>query len=315
MGTHELDGIRALVTGGGGFIGARLVAALQARGATVTLTRRPGDGRATPGARALAADLSRPGEARAAIEDARPEVVFNLAGYGVKAGEGDEAAARALNADLPVALAEALLRAPPTSWRGLRLVHAGSALEYGLAGGDLREGTLPQPHTSYGRTKLAGAEAVIAAAGEGLPAVVARLFNVYGPGEQPEKLLPTLLAAADSQRPIPLTAGAQRRDFVYVDDAVEGLLRLACAPPGPPVVNLATGALTPVRSFALEAAAQLDIPLWRLDFGALPTRGSEMAHDPVAVGALRARLGWLPATTVPQGIARTLAAHREAPRG
>ena len=121
----------------------------------------------------------------------------------------------------------------------------------------------------------------------GLQALVARLFTVYGPGEHEGRLLPTLLNAARTGQPAELTNGLQQRDFIYVEDVAEGLLRLglSCGTPGE-VVNLATGHLTTVRECAETAARVLSLSAERLRFGTLPTRAEEMQHDPVTLDRL-----------------------------
>ena len=64
-------------------------------------------------------------------------------------------------------------------------MHAGSAFEYGESSVPLDESTVAAPRTSYGRSKLAGTDAVLAAVRRlALPALVARLFTVFGPGER-----------------------------------------------------------------------------------------------------------------------------------
>jgi nucleoside-diphosphate-sugar epimerase len=137
--------------------------------------------------------------------------------------------------------------------------------------------------------------------------VTARLFNVYGPGERPGRLLPSLIEAAAARRPVELTAGLQELDFVYVGDVAEGLLRLgAAAVPGGAVVNLATGVLTRARDFALAAADALGMPRELLLFGRLPARPAEMRYPPVNNARLRQLTGWAPVTTVAEGIGRTL---------
>src|SRR5205085_11129237 len=128
--------------------------------------------------------------------------------------------------------------------------------EYGVAQGDLSESTDAAPTTLYGRSKLAGTRALTdRCRALGLNGLTARLFTVYGPEEQPGRLLPTLCTAAATQEPIELSDGRQRRDFTYIEDVVEGLLRLGVAAPNPgSVVNMATGRLTSVRSFVQTTA-------------------------------------------------------------
>jgi nucleoside-diphosphate-sugar epimerase len=250
------------------------------------------------------------------IRDIRPAVTFNLAGYGVDPRERDETMAFRLNAELPSLLAELLAAVRRVgAWPGHALVHAGSALEYGTAAGDLRETTHAQPMTLYGRSKLEGTCAIAAhCRWSGLPALTARLFTVYGPGEHAGRLLPSLLEAARSGTALDLTAGTQRRDFGYVEEIADGLLRLGAARGTPgEIVNLATGTLTSVRDFAVRAMTALGGDPASLRFGAIPTRAEEMAHDPVSIARLRALTGWTPTLSIEEGVLRTADAAPQIP--
>jgi UDP-glucose 4-epimerase len=306
-------GTRVLVLGASGFIGHRVVSALAACGASVTAAVRRESASAwllqLGAERTTVCDAADPEAVRALVRDIRPAITFNLAGYGVDRTEGDESAAQDINALLPERLAAYLGAGPLPAWSGPRLVHTGSALEYGRAGGDLRENTRPEPTTVYGRTKLAGTLAMGERARQsGLPAVTARLFTVYGPGEHAGRLLPALLDTARTGEPVDLTAGTQRRDFVYVDDVAEGLLRLGLSEADPgEVVNLAMGRLTTVRSFVERSAGVLGIRPTLLRFGSIETRAEEMDHEPVAIERLRALTGWSPTIRIEDGVLRALA--------
>ncbi len=303
-------GIRVMVTGANGFIGTHVAAALGRSGARVTQvvrTRRPDTDRA-----AVVADLADERAIAGLVAAERPEVIFNLAGYGVDPSERDEIPALALNTELPARLAEAMSRLDPGGWKGQHIVHAGSALEYGTATGDLAESTGGTPTTLYGRTKLAGTRKLLETSrARDLPSVTARLFTVYGPGEHAGRLLPSLLEAMSGRDPLPLTEGLQLRDFTYVDDAAEGLLRLGlCEQKDLGPVNVATGQLHTVREFVEIAADVLGIDARRLEFGALPTRAEEMKHDPVNVKRLEQLTGWKPSVSIRDGILRTSRARR-----
>ena len=107
-------------------------------------------------------------------------------------------------------------------------------------------------------------------------------------------------------KPIDLTAGLQKRDFTYVEDVVEGLLRLGTVwTTSAGMVNVATGQLYTVRHFIETAAQILGIRSDNLNFGALPTRNEEMEHDPVTIRKLVDLTAWAPSTTISQGIRRT----------
>lgn len=307
-------GRRVLVFGGSGFIGRWVARRLIDAGAELLLAARDPGAAAERWARCgvrgttLQADLGRPGRAGELIRSVRPAITFNLAGYGVDPREQDEALAGRINHDLVIELVRACGGQKDPAWGGQHLVHAGSAAEYGEAGGDLSEDAGARPTSWYGRTKLAGTEAVSEASREGLlRAVAGRLFTVYGPGERTGRLLPSLIEATRSGSDIPLTAGHQRRDFTYVEEAAEGLLRLgALTGEGLGPVNLATGRLESVRGFAERAAAVLGLPPVRLRFGVLPDRPLEMSHDEVNVGRLGALSGWVPAMSIEAGVRRTL---------
>jgi nucleoside-diphosphate-sugar epimerase len=314
------EGVPVLVLGAGGFIGRWVSRALTESGASCTLVVRDDDA-ATPILRqyGAAGDVRRVdlGDARATsdlVRELAPAVTFNLAGYGVDPSERDPGQAARMNADLPRVLAESLASGAQSlpGWVGQRLVHAGSALEYG-ASEDVAEETDPLPTDLYGRTKLAGTMALDEIRRtRGLPALTARLFTVFGPGEHPGRLMPAILRAACSETVVPLTEGHQTRDFTYVEDVAAGLLRLGCVPGADTgVVNLATGRLTTVREFIETSARLLQIPPERLDFGALPTRPEEMFHAPVPVGRLERLIRWLPETDVARGIERTVVRLRQ----
>lgn len=238
----------------------------------------------------------------------RPAVVFNLAGYGVQRNERDEKMSYLINRDLVNVLTEILIDLPNLGWEGQRLVHVGSALEYGPIEGDLKEESTPNPTTLYGKSKLAGTLTLTDSCRKShLKGLTARLFTVYGPGEHAGRLLPSLLDASRTEATLPLTAGWQQRDFTYVEDIAEGLLRLGRVNSNSVhVVNLATGVLQSVRQFVETAAGILNLAPSQLAYSELPTRAEEMVHDPVNIHLLRTMLDWVPTHSIIQGISKTV---------
>lgn len=306
-------GSRALVLGASGFVGRWVARALGERGAHTVAAVRDGDRAASHAAlggsvELLEIDLRRLDEIPRFLERVRPAIVFNLAGYGIDPSEREEKLAYLINAEMVSALSESMARVQSEEWAGQALVHVGSAAEYGAIEGNLAEESRCRPLGLYGASKLAGTRQLKErAAKSGLKALTARLFTLYGFGEHPKRLLPSLIEASRKGKPLDLTAGRQNRDFTYVKDVAEGLLRLGLseAKRGE-VVNLATGRLTSVRRFTETAASLLGIPESHLRFGTLPTRPDEMQHDPVTVERLRELISWTPPTTVEEGIRRTI---------
>jgi len=316
---RKYRGVRVLVLGATGFIGRWVARALADAGAALVIAIRDTqlcqevfEGGIS--AQILEIDLLDQNSVKRLIEDIAPIVIFNLAGYGVDRSERNQLIAWQMNAALPLEIGASLAATPAGSWTGQRLVHVGSALEYGKSGGELREDTEPMPTTLYGRSKLAGTWALQdVSQNSGLPSVTARLFTVYGPGEHEGRLLPSLVDAVNNRTSIGLTDGLQKRDFTYVLDVVEGLLRLGLAhtPPGE-IINLATGQLRTVRQFAETAAEELQLPSTHLQFGALPMRKDEMEHGSVSTLRLRHYTSWTPSIGIREGIRHALLAKSRA---
>ena len=310
-----LGGTSVLVLGASGFIGSWVCRSAANHGAIVTAAAR--DPAALAGrlrrmgveAQSVGADLAEPGSAGKLLGRVLPACVLNLIGYGVDRDERDEQAAQRLNADLVEELGLAVheLRDRLPQWHGARLVHLGSAFEYGSVSGRVPETTTCRPTTTYGRSKLEGTRRLSALRDRtGLPAVTARVATVYGPGEHPHRLLPSLIRASQTRETLSLTAGEQERDFTFVEDVADGVARIAAVPPAHPVVNLATGRLQTVRAFASCARDMLGIPPDRVIFGALPYRPDEVWQGEIDVDRLATSVGWKPAISVPDGVPRTI---------
>lgn len=308
------DGVNAIVLGASGFVGRWVARALCARGAKVHLAVRDKAiaenilSKYRIHGRVYELNLQNAEAIGKLLRKIRPSITFNLAGYGVDRSERDEETAYQINAHLVKAVGEAVAETRDPNWLGQDIVHVGSALECGAIGGDLSEDSIPNPTTLYGKSKLAGAQFLaLCCEARKIKGLTARLFTVYGPGEHDGRLLPSLLESARTKKLLPLTAGTQKRDFTYVEDVAEGLLRLGLATTAPgDIVNLATGKLVSVRSFAETAARVLGISSERLKFGIIPTRAEEMEHDEVTLERLRRLIDWIPPTSIKEGISKTL---------
>lgn len=310
-----------LVLGGTGFLGQWLLRAFTEVDANLSATARP---EALAAARRWTGDRVRwypldagdPDQLAVVMAEVAPALAANCIGYGVDPDEkrvGDPAVATAINATFPATAARAVAATAGHDWRGQRFLHVGSVLEYGTAGGDLNEAGPAEPTTLYGQTKLAGTLAVAAVASESnVRCLTARLPQLYGPGEHQSRLLPSLIEAARTGVVPPLSKGTQPKDFLYIGDAVEGLLRLGASNgPAPTPVNLATGQIMTVQAFSLTAAhvLQLDPDLLRF---VREVPDGEIYHGPVAIERLRQRTGWAPPTTVADGVGYTIGRDRDA---
>ena len=293
-------GRRCLVTGAGGFIGSALARSLRQAGAELFLPRR--------------AELD-VGDADAVCAQVRawaPEYVFHLASEGVGKPVPPEQLRRS-NVDGTRNLVSALAVLPAAP----RVVLLGSGFEYAAKEGLLSETDEIAPFSDYGVSK-AEAAALARQEGGGLPLAWVRLFNVYGPGEPEARLLPYLAHRASEGLPVEVTAGEQLRDFTYVDDVADGLLRLALSLPAQPsweVYNLGSGQGVRLRDFIEEVAEALRERGLKPDirFGAKPYRPGEPMKYLPDISKLRQRLHWSPSTPLATGVRKAVASLLRSP--
>lgn len=235
---------RVLVLGGTGFLGRSVAAALGAAGMSVRAAAR---GEVPGQHRGLRIDLctSTPASLRALLHELRPDAVVNCAG----ATDGHPRTLDALNVTVPGLLVDALLGAE----RPCRLVHLGSAAEYGATpfGSSVGEEDPVCPVGAYGESKLAGTLRVGLGRRAGLDAVVLRVFNPVGPGAPETTLLGRLAAALRAAPPGtqletgPLSATRDVLDVRDVADAVVAAVSADELPHG--IVNVGSGEATAVR--------------------------------------------------------------------
>ena len=294
---------RALVTGAGGFVGAHLCARLLADGHEVWGTVRPGA--ALPsGVRALPVDLTDAVALTAAVRQAAPDVAFHLAAARAKASATERLATAAVNTTSGLHLVEAL----PDSCRAV--IRLGSSTEYAELDRPMAEDAPLRPRGFFGATKAAGSLLLAAAAAErGIRSAVLRAFQVYGAGDHPSRVVPTVLRAARTGEELALTGPGERRDWVHVDDVVAACVLAAETEELPPgqVLNIGTGVQT-ANEELVELAAAVTGREIRTRIGAHPGRSWDAASWVADPSLARTLLGWEPRIDLREGLARTWAA-------
>ncbi len=297
---------RVLVTGGAGFIGSHLVAALVQLGASVTVVDDLRTGRlanlyaVAPAIRLIQAELIE-ALASPALDLAGLDYIFHLAANPyIPPSVADPCMDFRANLESTLALLEALRRlaAPP------RLINASSAAVYGEpARLPICEDDPTVPIAPYGVSKLA-AERYVAVYSRlyGLPATSLRLFSVFGSRQRKQVVYDFLYKLrCDPARLEILGDGTQARDFVYVGDVVQAMLLTAhCAPGVGEAYNVASGRTYTIGEVARQVCRLCGVTPQIICTGRV--RPGDAQAWVVDTSALRG-LGFCPQTTLAEGLA------------
>jgi UDP-glucose 4-epimerase len=301
--------MRAMVTGGAGFIGSHLVDALLARGDEVHVV----DNLAT-GSRenlAAAATLHELDIRDEALEElaarVMPEVLFHLA---AQADVGTSVERPAFDADVNVIGTVRVLEAARAAGARVVFTSSGGAI-YGECERPAREDDDLQPLSPYGASKLAGEEYLATWNRlHGASHVACRLANVYGP-RQLASLEGGVVAIfldrlRDGQETVIFGDGEQTRDFVFVGDVVAGLLA-AAASPGGGVYNVGTGEASSIREVHRRCAEAAGV---EQEPGFDAERPGDLRNSVIDPSRAALDLGWRAKRTLAAGLAETWSAVR-----
>jgi UDP-glucose 4-epimerase len=310
---HYGGSVQVAVTGGAGFIGHHLVAALLARGDRVAVIDDFSSGRRVR-LDGLDGELT---VIDGTILDAAAldrtfrgcELVLHHAAIAsVAQSVQSPRLVNDVNANGTIEVMLAAARA-----RVRRVVFAGSSAVYGVpAELPCRETQRPQPVSPYGASKLAG-EHMVHSLGRlrGVESVVLRYFNVYGPGQDPAAeyaaVVPRFVQAVRfGEQPVINGSPEISRDFVYVADVVNAnVLAGEATSPSGLTCNIASGTRTTLGDLlaAVCRAAGRDVtPV----IG--PSREGDIRDSVADIGIAGDALGYRPSVSLDEGIARVLAA-------
>lgn len=299
---------RILVTGAAGFVGAVLTRRLLADGHAVhTLFK------STTAQWRLAGierdlhrhqvDLRDEEAIRKVIASIRPEVIYHLATHGAYPAQTD---------------ADGIIQTNILgTWNILKalehidyevFVNTGSSSEYGFKDYAMRETDLLEPNSYYSVAKCA--QTLLCqhvAKTESRPITTFRLFSVYGPFEEPSRLIPTLIRRCLNGEDLTLVDPEIARDFIYVDDVVDAYLRTdKLSQLRGEIINIGTGVQSPIKQ-VVELILQHTSAKVTCHWGAMPSRIWD-AKTWVADCTKSTRLlGWRPTTMLSEGLERTTA--------
>jgi UDP-N-acetylglucosamine/UDP-N-acetyl-alpha-D-glucosaminouronate 4-epimerase len=306
---------RWLVTGGAGFIGSHLAEALIGKGETVRIADSFITGHrrnlAVLGNRAelVEGDLADPAIAARAVAG-MDYVLHQAAIPSVPRSVQDPATSNRANVD---ATLQVLLAARDASVR--RVVYAASSSAYGDTSTLPKREDMPtHPLSPYALQKLVGEQYMqLFTSLYGLETVSIRYFNVFGPRQDPSSpysgviaLFVTALLAGKA--PTITGDGGQTRDFTYIANVVDGVLRAATAPQAAgEVINVATGQQISIAELARTLGAIIGVaaPPVRVE-----ARPGDVRHSLADISKAKALLGYEPIVGLEEGLRRTVEWYR-----
>jgi len=304
----EPDFNPVLVTGAAGFIGAAAVRRLLDEGRDVhALVKPEADTWRLDGVldrvRVHPVDVMDSRAVAEAVRAAHPAAVVHLATHGAYEWQAEEA--RILETNILGTFH--LLRASQDA--GVRVfANAGSSSEYGYKSEPMRETDRLEPNSVYAVAKAAQTHlASLTAAKGGMAVVTFRLFSVYGPWEEPTRLMPTVIRRARAGLPLEMVSPDIARDFVYLDDVLTAMLGFdALQERNGEIFNLGSGVQSTLRDVV---DAVLDVLSSRspVQWGAMAPRRWDSARWQADVDKAHRLLGWTPAHSLRDGIARMAA--------
>jgi UDP-glucose 4-epimerase len=303
--------MRAMVTGGAGFIGSTLVDRLLAEGHEVDVVDDFSTGSLANLAEARAAagralnihhlDITAPGVIDLMVRR-RPELVFHLA---AQADVRVSVARPAFDAEVNIVGSLHILEGARQAQSARVIFAASGGTLYGEPSGDdlpVRESHPHRPLSPYGVSKKAVLDYLVAYRElHSLEFCALALANVYGPRQNPHGEAGVVAIFADRLlRGEPVTIfgdGQQTRDFVYVDDVVDAFVRGASRGGGL-VCNVGTGVETSVQELFATMAVQAGVQTPAVT---APARAGELARSSLHIGRAAIQLSWRPWTELADG--------------
>ncbi len=281
-----------LVTGGSGFLGSQLCRRLIADGAVVHATSR--SQRSAPPIWSQP-NLEDADEVRDLLLEVRPEVVYHFAGQ----------VSAAPDLDLVIPIYQSFL----TSTINVMVAASESGCRRVVLAGSLTE---PENRTEVAASPYAAAKSACSIYAKmfhalyGLSVVTTRPFMAYGPGQNPDKVVPYVAASLMREEAPELSSGALESDWVYVSDVTEGLVRAGFVDGlGGQDVDLGTGILTSLQDVIGQVAELIGASV-APRFGARPDRPMERPRRADVAQSERQLLGWKSEISLEEGLRRTV---------
>jgi nucleoside-diphosphate-sugar epimerase len=246
-------------------------------------------------------DLSDQQQLAKLLNKIQPTVIYHLAAYGAYPEQTDRNLINQTNYFGTLNLLQASLNIPYELF-----VNTGSSSEYGFKHKPMSETDLTEPNSDYAVSKVA-ATLLCAhfAQQEKKPVVTLRPFSVYGPYEEPNRLVPNLMKALYLQKSIDLVSPQTARDFIFIDDVVNLYLAInKLAKNSGKYFNLGTGKQSTIKNM-VQLTQQVSRKKLTCNWNNMPARSWDTNNWVANMSQTTELLNWQPKYSLAQGLKKT----------
>lgn len=296
---------KAIITGATSFIGRHLIKKLEAEGWMVfAVARKTNDAYVSQfhngHIRWVCLDMSRYGQLSEIIKEPC-DVFVSLAWDGTRGKERDDPLRQKKNYMYSMDALRAVQKI------GCRIViSAGSQAEYGPMQDMVDEDTVCRPNTEYGKWKLRYYEdGINFCRNNGMIFKEPRFFSLYGEDDSEDTMILSILRNMVEDKPCRLTECIQMWDFLYIEDAVNGLICLIDMECAGGVYNFGSGDIRVLKEFVMEMY-HITNSKSQLLFGAVAYPDTGMVNVCPNISKLQNQTGWYAKTSFSDGIHRIL---------
>ena len=294
---------RILITGGYGFVGRHLIDVLTVRGAEISVIAQASE-RAPFSVQEYVGNLNDVGFINTCVDQSAPEIIFHLAAFKERSS-AIEAFLPAIETNL---IGSLNLFAAANRLKSLQsIVVVGTAEEYGHNPCPFTEDMRESPVSAYSFSKLCMTHLCeVLNILYKMPFVVVRPTLAYGPGQNIDMFLPALIKSLIDDTPFPMTPGMQTRDYVYITDLVDALIRASTyVKDGGQVFNIGSGQPVTIANLAIMVEEMLG-KTGLVQVGAINYRSGEIMEYFVDNSKAKALLGWEPKVGLEEGLKNTI---------
>ena len=186
-----------------------------------------------------------------------------------------------------------------------KFIQIGSGMEYGRLRSPQKEHFRCQPKSIYALSKFLSTEHLLSLyKKEKFPAVILRLYQVYGPNQDKNRLIPIIIDGCKHDKSFPCSSGEQFRDFLFIDDLIDSLLICLDAKVEGKIINIGSGEAINVKEIIKKIVKlyKSGRPL----FGKIKLRKEEMIKVYPSLLNARRLLGWKAKVPFDKGILKTI---------